>query len=35
MLGRKLSKDHLERMAKNNPFRVPIILSNIDTGKNK
>ena len=35
MLGRKLSKDHLERMAKNNSFRVPIILSNIETGKNK
>ena len=33
MLGRKLSKDHLEGMAKNNPFRIPIILSNIDTGK--
>lgn len=33
MLGRKLSKDHLEGMAKNNPFRVPIILSNIETGK--
>lgn len=35
MLGRKLSKDHLEGMAKNNPFRVPIILSNIETGENK
>jgi group I intron endonuclease len=35
MLGRKLSKDHLEGMVKNNPFRVPIILSNIETGKNK
>jgi hypothetical protein len=33
MLGRKLSKDHLEGMAKNNPFRVAIILSNIETGK--
>jgi hypothetical protein len=33
MLGRKLSKDHLERMAKNSPFRVSIILSNIETGK--
>lgn len=33
MLGRKLSKDHLERMSKNNPFRVAIILSNIETGK--
>lgn len=33
MLGRKLSKDHLAGMAKNNPFRVPIILSNIETGK--
>ena len=33
MLGRKLSKDHLERMAKNNPFRVSIILSNTETGK--
>ncbi|EUC27003.1 hypothetical protein COCCADRAFT_42121 [Bipolaris zeicola 26-R-13] len=31
MLGRKLSKDHLENMAKNNPFRVPIILSNLET----
>jgi group I intron endonuclease len=35
MLGRKLSEDHLERMAKNNPFRVSIILSNIETGENK
>jgi len=35
MLGRKLSKDHLEGMANNNPFRVPIILSNIETGQNK
>ena len=35
MLERKLSEDHLERMAKNNPFRVPIILSNIETGENK
>ena len=33
MLGRKLSKDHLERMAKNNPFRVSIILSSVETGK--
>lgn len=33
MLGRKLSKDHLDRMAKNNPFNVPIILSSIETGK--
>lgn len=32
MLGRKLSKDHLENMAKNNPFRVPVILSNLETG---
>jgi group I intron endonuclease len=32
MLGRKLSEDHLEKMAKNNPFRVPIIISNIKTG---
>jgi predicted transcriptional regulator len=35
MLDRTLSEDHLERMAKNNPFRVPIILSNIETGENK
>lgn len=35
MLGRKLSQDHLEKMAKNNPFRVSIILSNIETGENK
>lgn len=35
MLGRKLSKYHLEGMANNNPFRVSIILSNIETGKNK
>lgn len=35
MLGRKLSKDHLENMAKNNPFRVPIILSNIETGRSE
>lgn len=33
MLGRKLSKDHLGRMALNNPFRVSIILSNLETGK--
>jgi predicted transcriptional regulator len=33
MLGRKLSKDHLEGMAKNNPFRVSIVLSNSETGK--
>ena len=39
MLGRQLSKDHLEKMAKNNPFSCcakqcrPIILSNIETGK--
>lgn len=33
MLGRKLSKDHLEKMTKNNPFRVPILLTNIETGK--
>lgn len=33
MLGRKLTKDHLERMAKNNPFRVPIIIYNSETGK--
>lgn len=33
MLGRKLSKDQLDKMALNNPFRVPIILSNIETGK--
>jgi group I intron endonuclease len=35
MLGRKLSKDHLEGMVKNNPFRVAIILSNIESGENK
>lgn len=35
MLGRKLSKDHLDGMANNNPFRVSIILSNIETGKKK
>ena len=35
MLGRKLSEDHLEKMAKNNPFRVSIILSNLETGENK
>jgi len=35
MLGRKLSKSHLEGMIINNPFRVPIILSNIETGENK
>ena len=33
MSGRKLSKDHLEKMAKNNPFRVPVIITNIETGK--
>jgi len=35
MLGRKLSSDHLQRMTKNNPFRMPVILSNIETGENK
>jgi len=35
MLGRELSKVHLERMANNNPFRMPIVLSNIETGENK
>ena len=35
MLGRKLSKNHLEGMVNNNPFRVPIILSNIESGENK
>lgn len=35
MLGRILSPDHLERMAKNNPFKLPIILSNTETGENK
>lgn len=33
MLGRNFSKDHLDRMAKNNPFRVSIILFNTETGK--
>lgn len=33
MLGRNLSKDHLDRMATNNPFRVSIILFNTETGK--
>lgn len=28
MLGRKLSKNQLDNMAKNNPFRQPILLSN-------
>lgn len=32
MLGRKLSKEHLQGMAKNNPFRVSIILCNAETG---
>lgn len=33
MLGRKLSKDQLEKMAKNNLFRVAIILTNTETEK--
>jgi hypothetical protein len=33
MLGRKLSKDQLEKMAENNPYRVPLVLSNTVTGK--
>jgi len=33
MLGRKLSKDQLDGMIKNNPFRVPVILTNLETGK--
>lgn len=35
MLGRILSKDHLEKPAKNNPFRVPVILSNLEIGNIK
>lgn len=33
MLGRKLSKNHLDGMAKNNPFKVSVILSSVETGK--
>lgn len=32
MSGRKLSNGQLEKMAKNNPFKVPIIISNLETG---
>lgn len=31
MLGRKLSKSHLEGMVKNNPFRISVIVSNLET----
>jgi len=32
MLGRKLSKSQLDNMAKNNPFRQPVVISNRETG---
>jgi predicted transcriptional regulator len=35
MLGRKLSKNQLDNMAKNNPFRQPVIVSNIETGDSR
>lgn len=35
MLGRELSKNHLEGMIKNNPFRVPIVISNVERGDKK
>lgn len=33
MLGRKLPKDQLQGMIKNSPYRVPVILSNLETGE--
>lgn len=35
MLGRKLSKNQLDNMAKNNPFRQPVIVSNSETGDSR
>lgn len=35
MLGRKLSKNQLDNMAKNNPFRQPVIISNSETGESR
>lgn len=35
MLGRKLSKTQLDKMANNNPFRLPVILSNRETGESR
>ena len=35
MLGRKLSKNQLDNMAKNNPFRQSVILSNSETGESR
>jgi len=35
MLGRKLSKSQLDNMAKNNPFRQPVIISNSETGDSR
>lgn len=32
MLGRELSKTHLDNMAQNNPFRQSVVLSNSNTG---
>lgn len=32
MLGRKLSKTHLDNMANSNIFRQPVVLSNSKTG---
>lgn len=35
MIGRKLTKSHLEGMAKNSPFRQPVVISNLETGDRK
>jgi hypothetical protein len=35
MLGRKLHKNQLDNMAKNNPFRQTVILSNSETGESR
>lgn len=32
MLGRELSKTHLDNMARNNPFSLPVVVSNSQTG---
>ena len=35
MIGRKLTKAHIEGKVKNNQFRQPVIISNIETGDRK
>jgi group I intron endonuclease len=35
MLGRRLSLNQLDNMAKNNPFRQPVLISNSETGDSR